>query len=242
MPTWPTQLLRRLLCVYDSHSEAMKHATLFTIALMLWLRLSAPCAAQLQWESRELEFSPSADQTHVTAHFKFQNVGQSEIKITSVSTSCGCTTAALEKNTIAPGEKGEIEATFNVGERVGLQQKTILVESTDPESPKTSLALKVHIPAVAQVRPSSLQWALGKAPSAQEINIKILNDFPIHAVSAISSDPRILARVEQTVPSKEYRVIVEPKGTSEPVTAVLTIKTDYPAENPKEYIAFVRIK
>jgi hypothetical protein len=87
-----------------------------------------------------------------------------------------------------------------------------------------------------------LQWQLGAAPSAQAINIRILNDLPIHAISATSSDPRILARVEQAVPSKEYRVIVEPKGTSEPVTAVLKIKTDYPAENPKEYTAVARIK
>jgi hypothetical protein len=226
----------------------MKHAIFFTLVLILWLRLSVPCAAQLQWQTRELEFSPSVDQTQLIAHFKFQNVGQSEIKITSVSTSCGCTTATLEKDTMAPGEKGEIEATFNFGKRVGFQQntiveqKTIVVESTDPESPNTSLALKVHIPAVAQVRPGFLQWALGEAPSAQEINIKILNDLPMHAVSAISSDPRILARIEETVPSKEYRVVVEPKGTNEPVTAVLKIKTDYPAEKPQEYIAIVRIK
>ena len=201
-----------------------------------------PCIAQLRWETRELEFSPSVDQTQVTAHFRFQNVGQSEIKITSVSTSCGCTTAALEKDTVAPGEKGEIKATFNLGERDGLQQKTISVESTDPESPKTSLTLRVRIPAVAQVSPNSLQWQLGGAPSAQTINIRILNDLPIHTISATSSDPRILARVEQAVPSKEYRVIVEPKGTSEPVTAVLKIKTDYPAENSKEFIAVARIK
>jgi hypothetical protein len=225
----------------------MKHANLFTLVLILWLRLSAPCAAQLQWETRELEFSPSADQTQVTAYFKFQNIGQSEIKITSVSTSCDCTTAALQKNIVPPGEKGEIEATFNVGGRFGLTQNTILaesilVESTDPESPMTSLTLRVHIPAVAQVSPNVLQWALGTAPSPQVINIRILNDLPIHAVSATSSNPRILARVEQAVPSKEYRVIVEPKETSEPVTAVLRIKTDYPAENPKEYTAVARIK
>src|ERR1700751_213317 len=148
----------------------MKHAIFFTLVLILWLRLSVPCAAQLRWETRELEFSPPVNETQVTAHFKFQNVGQSEIKITSVNTSCGCTTAALEKKTIAPGEKGEIKATFDIGERVGLQQKTILVESTDPESPKTSLALKVHIPAVARVRPSFLEWDLGESPSAQAIH------------------------------------------------------------------------
>jgi hypothetical protein len=226
----------------------MKHANLFTLVLLLWLRLSAPCAAQLQWESQELEFSPSADQTQVTAHFKFQNVGQSEIKITLVSTSCDCTTATLQKNTVSPGEKGEIEATFHVGGGLGLEQntileqKTILVESTDPENPKTSLTLRVRIPAVAQVSPNALQWQLGGAPSAQTINIRILNDLPIHAISATSSDPRIFARVEQAVSSKEYRVIVEPKETSEPVTAVLKIKTDYPAENPKEYTAVARIK
>src|SRR5262245_31019112 len=160
----------------------MKHAIFFTLVLILWLRLSMPCTAQLRWETRELEFSPPIDHTEVTAHFRFQNVGQSEIKITSVNTSCGCTTAALEKNTIAPGEKGEIKATFNFGDRVGLQQKNVFVESTDPESPKTSLALKVHIPVVARVRPSFLEWDLGESPSAQAIDVKILNDIPVHAV------------------------------------------------------------
>jgi hypothetical protein len=43
-------------------------------------------------------------------------------------------------------------------------------------------------------------------------------------------------------PARNNRVIVEPKGTSEPVTAVLKIKTDYPVENPKEYTAVARIK
>src|SRR5258708_27443635 len=136
----------------------MKYAIFFTLVLILWLRLSVPCAAQLQWETRELEFSPSVDQTQVIAHFKFQNVGKSEIKITSVSTSCGCTTAALEKDTVAPGEKGEIAATFNFGKRVGflentiVEQKTIVEERTDPEGPNTSLTLKGNIPAVSQER------------------------------------------------------------------------------------------
>src|SRR5258708_22760103 len=154
----------------------MKYVNLFILVLILWLRLSMPCTAQLRWETRELEFSPPIDQKEVIADFRFQNVGQSEIKITSVNTSCGCTTAALEKNAIAPGEKGEIKATFSVGERAGLQQKTILVESTDPESPKTSLALKAYIPKVAQVRPSVLECDLRESPSAQSINVNILND------------------------------------------------------------------
>src|SRR5258708_15544482 len=126
----------------------MKYVNLFILVLILWLRLSMPCTAQLRWETRELEFSPPIDQKEVIADFRFQNVGQSEIKITSVNTSCGCTTAALEKNAIALGENGEMKTTFSGRERVGLQQKTIVVESIDPESPHTTITVKLHMPNV----------------------------------------------------------------------------------------------
>ncbi len=57
------------------------------------------------------------------AHFKFKNTGAEPVKIISVRPSCGSTTAALAKNVVPPNERGEITATFTIGDRSGVQTK-----------------------------------------------------------------------------------------------------------------------
>jgi hypothetical protein len=87
--------------------------------------------AQLQWPHRSIELRPKPDEPQVVATFPFTNAGKEPVTITSLKTSCDCTTASLAKHTYAPGEGGEITATFTVGGRSGLQSKTILVQTTD---------------------------------------------------------------------------------------------------------------
>jgi mono/diheme cytochrome c family protein len=62
--------------------------------------------------------------------FDFTNEGDSELEITNVQTSCGCTAAtAGEKNKYAAGEKGKIKITFNSNGKVGKVEKTVLIQS-----------------------------------------------------------------------------------------------------------------
>ena len=73
-------------------------------------------------------------------------------------TSCGCTTAALKKNDVAPGEKGEIVATLKTGDRVGQQAKTVTVETDDPKNPQTVLTLKANIAQLLELQPAFVFW------------------------------------------------------------------------------------
>jgi len=56
----------------------------------------------------------------VEAGFAFRNAGDAPVTITGVRTSCGCTAAALEQKTYAPGESGRIDVRFGFGARTGL--------------------------------------------------------------------------------------------------------------------------
>jgi hypothetical protein len=49
-------------------------------------------------------------QTHT---FEFTNTGDTPVIIQNVSASCGCTTPGWTKEPIAPGEKGEVKATYS---------------------------------------------------------------------------------------------------------------------------------
>ncbi|MDR0295629.1 MAG: DUF1573 domain-containing protein [Prevotellaceae bacterium] len=50
-----------------------------------------------------------------TCKFEFTNTGTEPVIIQQVQPSCGCTAPSWTKEPIAPGEKGEILATYNPG-------------------------------------------------------------------------------------------------------------------------------
>jgi len=210
---------------------------------LMFVALATPLRAQqLQWESEDLKFNPSPTDTTVVAHFKFQNIGAADVKIASISSSCSCTTLDLTKRSIPPNELGEIIATFTIGTRTGLQEKTIMVESNDRNRPVTMLLMKVTIPEVAQMRPSFLYWLPTEALTPKEINFKVMNGFPVHAITVESSNPKVAAKVEPVKPEQEYRIIVTPSKTDQQIMAMLSIKTDYPPESPKIFYANVRVQ
>jgi len=215
-------------------------APLFRILIVMFAMSGCVEAQQLQWESEEAKLSPAPTDTTAIARFKFKNIGPAEAKITSVNSSCSCTKVTLEKMNYAPGESGEVTATFTIGVRTGLQEKIILVESNNPALPKKVLRMKVSIPEVAQVKPTFLYWSPNEPLTAKEINVKIMEGVPVKTVTVESSNPIIVAKVEQEKMG-EYRIVVTPSATDQPIMATLNIKTDWPLEKPKTFSATIRL-
>ena len=69
----------------------------------------------LVWEQRAIDFGRLEQNSEIHAAFKFANQEKSVASITSVASSCGCTTATLKKTTYSPGEAGEIKVVFKPG-------------------------------------------------------------------------------------------------------------------------------
>src|SRR5438067_1707967 len=112
---------------------------------ILCLSVAATTQASLVFEKTELDLKPEMGAPTAVAVFKYENKGDTPVHIKAVKPSCGCTTAALAKNDVAPGEKGTITATFNIGDRTGVQVKTVTVETDDPKAPQPVLTFKATI-------------------------------------------------------------------------------------------------
>ena len=83
----------------------------------------------------------------VSYSFKFVNIGGSDLVITRVSTSCGCTVSEYPKEPIAPGKEGAIEVTFDSAHKKGFQNKTITVlANTEPNTTTLRVKTKVIMP------------------------------------------------------------------------------------------------
>src|SRR5882724_7733455 len=115
------------------------------LTLTLSFIFSLTARADLKWEQTSVELHPARGDKQAIGHFKYQNAGKTPIHFKSVHASCGCTAAQSQKDQVGPGEKGEITATFNIGDRTGTQVKTITVDTDDPKTPQTVLKFTATI-------------------------------------------------------------------------------------------------
>ncbi|MBA3833064.1 MAG: DUF1573 domain-containing protein [Chthoniobacterales bacterium] len=216
----------------------MKISLLIFAAL---LTLSLPVRAALEWESREADLHPTISDKDAVAHFRYKNIGDKAVKITAVKPSCGCTTAALPKEIVAPGESGEITATFHIGDRMGMQTKTIQVMTDESADASTLLTLKADIPKLLEIAPTFLYWSKVQPLTPRTIEAKVEENFPVTKLEVTSTDRDVKAVAERVPNEKAFRITVTPKPGNRPINALLKIQPDFPKDGSKLFYANVRI-
>ena len=208
---------------------------LISIAIAsLWIPVQV--SASLSFAESKITHQASLDESEYTAVFKFTNGGDEPIEILSVNSSCGCTTALPSKTNFAPGESGEISATFDYGQREGKQVKSIRVETDQESDNRIFLTLEVNIPSVLAVSPSVTMWNRSSDADfeSKEVTIESFVDEPIEITEVVSSSDLFAHQVKELIPGKKFSFQVTPtniptdsKGI---VRGTFVIKTNF--ENP----------
>jgi len=83
----------------------------------------------IEFDQKEYDFGTIIEGEKIEGVFKVTNTGKTNLIISSVKPSCGCTTPDWTKEAIAPGATGEIKFEFNSAGRVGKQNKSITVKT-----------------------------------------------------------------------------------------------------------------
>lgn len=207
----------------------MRFKTRWTSKAFVALLLGcSPAFAGLQWEQREQSFSPKLGEKQVVAEYAFKNTGDRPVTLTPSGNDCDCTIAKLDKSTYAPGESGKIAATFLLGQRTGVQEKTILVTTDDPSQRQVALKLRVNLPQLAELSPRLVYWKQGESPTPKTICFKVLQEQPITLKGVSSTLPFAQTEVKPIVVGREYEITVTPTTTAKVQTAVLELQTDLP--------------
>jgi hypothetical protein len=208
---------------------------ILAFALSTILCLSA--RAELKWEQTTLELHPTPADKQAVGHFKYQNPGKTPVRFKSVHASCGCTTAQTQKDEVPPGGTGEITATFNIGDRTGLQVKTVTVETDDPTNSKTVLTLRTIVPQQLEISPTFVFWKQGEKPDPKTITVKVGKDFTVKHIKVTSSSPDFQTKVEENGKG-EFKIDVQPHETNSVVASTLTIQSE---DSQKVFYATARI-
>ena len=111
--------------------------------------------------------------------FKFTNTGDSLLKITEVSKSCGCTPYTLEKMEYEPSESGTLKVEYNASKQPTSVRKTLSVSSNDEAKPKVELVIKAEIVSKIDYQPKKLDLSLNKENAGcPAITVKSLDGKP----------------------------------------------------------------
>jgi len=103
-----------------------------------------------EFEFDKYDFGKLAQGEKKSVMFKFKNVGKSNLLITSVTASCGCTVSKnWPKKPIEPNESGEIEVTFDSEGLRGHQFKNVsILANSYPATTLLNITAEVIAPEV----------------------------------------------------------------------------------------------
>ncbi len=239
-------LVNKTPSVFDSPKN---HRTMKSVFLSLTVALLTPLliSATLNFENDKIVYSATLDETEYTATFPFTNKGDTSIEILDVSSSCGCTTALPSKRVFAPGESGEISATFDYGGREGKQRKTIRVETNQAENERIFLTLEIDIPTVMSVSPSVVMWNRNTENefASKEVTIESHMEGALGIAEIVSSSDAFSHEVRVLEPGKKFAVAIKPENLPDKngiIRGTFIVKTSYsdPLKGTAKVYAIVR--
>jgi hypothetical protein len=84
-------------------------------------------APAFKFEKEVYDFGKITEGDVVTYDFKFKNIGNSPLIISSATATCGCTVPEYPKEPVAPGANGVIRVVFNSAGKLGMQNKIVSI-------------------------------------------------------------------------------------------------------------------
>lgn len=207
------------------------------IALIVWLALVLTCwgaGPQLQADSTEYNFGEVFQGEKVEKIFRFKNQGGEPLTIDRVRTSCGCTAVLLSATRLEPGQDGEIKAVFDSSRFAGAVNKTIYVNSNDPQQPLIQFSIRGSVRQEITVTPPLVDLGSIPAGGRREVEVVLLNqgDKPLKILGTeiLAPDLNVQTKSDELVNGQPVKLLLRaaPKEGRARLNGYIIIKTDSP--------------
>jgi len=118
----------------------MKNLTFLLLSLIISFSSLAQEKPKFKFETETINYGAIKKGSDRVRFFEFTNIGESPLIISKITASCGCTIPKKPENEILPGEKGQIEVSYDTN-RLGEFTKSITIYS-NAESSRKVLRIK----------------------------------------------------------------------------------------------------
>lgn len=126
--------------------------------------------------------------------FDFRNVGNKEVVMSEVRTSCTCASATASSPIVPPEGKGQITVSFDTTGLLGSQRQTVYVHSNDPITPIAQLTVEALLkPNLLVMSSRSLDFGTVKkgVPTVREFYVRDPGDGSLQVTKCTSDSPFI---------------------------------------------------
>jgi hypothetical protein len=154
-------------------------------------------------------FGTVLEGTQVKHDFIIKNVGQADLIIGQVQTSCGCTVAQSEKKRLAPGEQTQLPATFDTRHEKGQASRRIDVYTNDPQTPDLPLSIQGIVKTEFDATPSEVMFESVRRGSEQthEVSITYNGKGKTFRLTKISNSNPNITVTQQPGPSLKVSLL-----------------------------------
>ncbi|MCG6925855.1 MAG: DUF1573 domain-containing protein [Acidobacteria bacterium] len=100
---------------------------------------------RIRVEPESFDFGKVLPDRTLRKEFRLRNLGDEALVIERISKSCGCTAAATEVSTLAPGESTPLRVTVETRTASGTIEHEVLVQSNDSKTPTLKIRLRATV-------------------------------------------------------------------------------------------------
>ncbi len=124
----------------------MRPRRAFLIALLLPAALLAgDSGPRLALDPESWDFGRTLKNRVLEKQFTLRNVGDADLVIDKISTTCGCTAALLSEKTLRPGASGTLKVSFDTREFEGRVERKVVLRSNDKSRDPLEIKLQATV-------------------------------------------------------------------------------------------------
>ncbi|HEY3323768.1 MAG TPA: DUF1573 domain-containing protein [Planctomycetota bacterium] len=182
-----------------------------------------------------IDFGRKDSREDVKHTFMLRNKGSDTLRILNVEAPCGCTVAALPRQSIEPNEELGLLVTFRLAGRSGPQQKSIFVDSNARNRKRLELVMQGYAVSRVAIAPPSVFF--GRAPSGKPmtdtVTITAGNGITFDVTGVKSDQKSFTPSFEVLEPGVKFKLVVAFDGQQKPgvVQGTIDVQTtskEYP--------------
>ncbi len=114
------------------------------ISILIKRNIDKNHVSHVTFLQQEYDFDTLYTQEEAEIYFVYENLGNKDLKINNVRSSCGCTIPSWNVSPLAPSERDSFKVTYNI-ENKGYFIKEVMVYSNSITSPDR-LIVKGYVP------------------------------------------------------------------------------------------------
>lgn len=208
----------------------------------------APSQAATESENADLVFEPmsrtvkaDAGDERIEVSFAVRNPSSQPVKIVTLESGCECLEVSIDKNPVPAKGDATIHGVFDTSKLRGSSERRIVVLPEGRSRP-VFLNTRIEIAPIYELEPQMTNWTRGSEPVTKTVTFRVVQEKPVHVISAESKRPEVACRLVEVEKGKVYQLELTPTSTEKTLLGIVRLETDCEVEAYARPLAYYSIQ